>query len=424
MKKVYLLLILLFGNVGDLQASGFGVFTQGAAGLGQGNAVVAHSPGPSSLYFNPALLTEVPGTRVEAGTTLVYADRDFTSDLTGNREPGDDALQFPSTFYATHQFDDRWSAGLGLFFPFGLATEWDESWEGRYIATRSDLFTFNINPVLACRLSDRVSIAAGLDVLYLDAELERQINSTGLGIILNPPGGFGPLTDAGQQFSGDGWGVGYNIGLFVRVSDRVNFGATFRSHIDVDVDGNLNFSIPPDAAMLASVLTDTSGHADVRLPRQATFGLAWEASGQLTLEVGGRWEDWSSTDELRVDLDQPVLGQSSDVMPRDWDDTWAFNIGGEYQLNDTVALRAGYLYSDNPVPASTFDPSVPDADAQLLTLGAGFSLDRWTLDLAYGFEHHRSRNKNNAVGASTGFAANGKYSTDLHLVAASLAYQF
>jgi len=423
MKKVFLTGLLVLGFCGYAGASGFGVFTQGAKGLGQANAVVAHETGASSLYFNPALLSRVPGTQVEAGTTLVYADRDFRSALTGQSESSDDEVQFPSQLYVTHQINDRWSTGIGVFFPFGLSTEWDSGWEGRYIATRSDLFSVNVNPVVAWKPCDRVTLAGGVDIIYLDAELESQVNSTLLGVVLFPPG-FGPLSDSSQKFSGDGWGAGYNLGLLVDFTEKVRLGATFRSHVDVDVEGDLSFSIPADAAMLAPVLTNTGGEADVRLPRQATIGLAWDATEDLTLEVGGRWEDWSSTEELVISLDQPVLGSSSNVTPRDWDDTWAFNVGGSYRLNETVSLLAGYLYSDNPVPDATFDPSIPDADAHLFTVGSGLSFGDWSLDIAYGFEHHRSREKNNLIGAASGSTANGKYSADIHLAAVSVGYRF
>ena len=424
MKNIYLAILLSLCMAGPLHASGFGVFTQGAKGLAQSNAVTAHVTGPSSLYFNPALLTDLQGTWFEAGTTLVVADRTFRSDATGLGEESADSLKTPSSFYFTTQLNDQVSAGLGIYFPFGLSTEWDKDWEGRYIATTSDVATTNINPVVAYRYNDRFSIAVGLDILYLDAELARQLNSTLIGVLINPPEGLGMLPDVGQEFSGDGWGVGYNLGMIYRINEELSFGATFRSHIDVEVDGELGFQVPLDAAPLAALLPDTGGSADVRLPRQASFGLAWQASDQLLIECGTRWEDWSSTEELRTDFDQPLLGQSADLIPRDWEDTWAVNIGAEYQLDNRISLMAGYLYSDNPVPDSTFDPTVPDSDAHLFTIGTGLTMGDWTLDLAYGFEHHRDRSKNNQIGVSTGMTANGEYQADIHLLAASIGYHF
>ncbi|WP_020675867.1 OmpP1/FadL family transporter [Geopsychrobacter electrodiphilus] len=424
MKKIYLALLLFTFTAGNLYASGFGVFTQGANGLGQGNAVTAHVTGPSSLYFNPALLPQLAGTQIELGTTLIYAKREFISDLSGLTEKGESSAKFPSTFYATHQFNDQLSAGLGIFFPFGLTTEWGTNWEGRYIATKSELSTTNFNPVLAYQLNDQLSVAAGLDILYLDATLERQVNSTGIGFLINPPGGFGLLPDASQKFSGDGWGLGYNLGLLANITDTLSFGASYRSQIEVKVDGDLSFSIPTGAAPLNAVLNNTTGNSTLQLPQQASVGLAWDASKQLTVELGARWEGWSSTHDISINLDQPVLGQTADVTQREWKDSWAFNLGGEYQVNKILALRAGYLYSKNPVPDNTFEPSIPDADAQLFTLGTGLTFGPWGIDLAYGFEHHKDRNKTNGIGATTGATANGKYSANVHLAAVSIGYRF
>lgn len=431
-QRLCLVLLLLLFAATRADASGFGVFTQGARGLGQANAVVAHAAGPSSLYFNPALLTHIPGTQVEAGTTAVFSDREFKSSLTGRSEESDEDDQFPSTFFLAHQFNDRLDAGLGVFFPFGLATEWDGKWDGRYIATRSEVFTTNINPVVAWRPIPPLSMAAGLDVLYLDAELENKVNSTALGFMLNP-GGLGLLSDINQKFSGDGWGVGYNLGLVLQINENINFGATYRSHVDVTVDGESRFDVPADAAGLGfgSLFPQTGGDTDIRLPAQATLGLAWAPTEQLTLEIGARWENWSSFDELKIELDQPILQQSENITPRDWDDTWAFNVGGQYLLNDMVTLLAGYLYAANPVPDSTFDPSIPDSDAHLFTLGTDLNFKRFSVSLAYGYEHHEDRTKNNAIGDPldpSGLnplsTANGKYKADIHLLAASVAYRF
>lgn len=430
-KKLSPLLLVLLFTASRADASGFGVFTQGAAGLGQANAVVAHPTGPSSLYFNPALLPQIPGTRVEAGTTALFLDREFKSSLTGRTEKSEEDARFPSTFYLTHQVNDQVATGLGVFFPFGLSTEWDENWDGRYIATRSDLFTTSINPVVAWRPIPQLSVAAGLDVLYLDAELERKVNSTAIGFVVNPPGGLGPLSDTNQKFSGDGWGVGYNLGLVLQVSEDIDFGATYRSHVDVNVDGDASFDVPADAAAISPLFLKTGGDADIRLPAQAAFGLAWAASEKLTLEAGARWEDWSSFDELKIKLDRPILQQSENITPRDWNDTWAFNLGGQYRLNDVVTLLAGYLYAENPVPDRTFDPSIPDSDAHLFTLGTDLTFGRFSVSLAYGYEHHEDRTKNNAIGDPLDPAgvnprsfANGEYQADVHLVATSVAYSF
>jgi long-chain fatty acid transport protein len=143
-----LALIVALGTNVALGA-GYGVFTQGASGLGQANAVVAHTTGPSSLYFNPALLNDVSGRQLEIGTTAILSERDIVLD-SGGSESGDET-NFPSSFYYTHQGSERISAGLGIFFPFGLSNTWDADYEGRYIGTSGEMTSFNINPVISYR---------------------------------------------------------------------------------------------------------------------------------------------------------------------------------------------------------------------------------------------------------------------------------
>ena len=425
-------LMLLFS--GTAFASGFGVFTQGASGLGQANAVVAHATGPSSLYFNPALLNDVPGRQVEFGTTGIYADRSIDLD-SGSAEDGESTWNFPSSAYYTHQVNDRLSTGFGLFFPFGLSTEWDEDYEGKYLGTYGEITTLNINPVMSYRLTETLSIAGGISLLYLDATLKKKINQTGAHTLLDLAlsGGVGgvlpPLSsseDIGQRFEGEGWGHGFNLGALYRPLPQLSFGMTYRSHIDIDVQGRASFSNVDPA--LDMFVPDTNGHADIRLPAQAAAGIAYSGIDSLVVEVGARWEDWSSTDELKVELDSQVLGQSTDIVPRDWRSTWSYNIGGQYRINERVALNAGYLFGENAVPDSTFEPLIPDTDAHLFTFGMEYRTGEWTISGAFGYEKHDSRDKDNDLGdplvTPPSGTANGTYETDIYLAGLSVAYRF
>jgi long-chain fatty acid transport protein len=418
-------------------ASGFGVFTQGASGLGQANSVVAHPTGPSSLYFNPALLNDVPGRQIEVGTTLITADREINLD-SGSHENGKNDVNFPSTFYYTQQINDRFSAGLGVFFPFGLSNKWDNDYEGRYIGTSGEVTTVNLNPVVSYKVNDKLSLAAGLDVLYFTATLKSKINQSAAYLIAQSQGAplpplTDPLPDIEQKFKGHDWGFGYNLGALFKATERISIGATYRSHIDVD-PGHVNGSVSFDnvSPYLASLFPSGSGDSSLRLPAQATAGLAVQVIEPLIIEVGARWEDWDSYDELKVNFDNPVLGQTSNISPRDWHSTWSYNIGGQYRLNETVALNAGYLYGENAVPSNTFEPLIPDTDAHLFTVGTDLSFGAWTVSGAFGYEHHEDRDKNNSVGDSLGSliagqpvnTANGEYQTDIYLVALSVGYKF
>lgn len=415
---------------GMAYASGYGVFTQGASGLGQANAVVAHSTGPSSVYFNPALINDVSGTQIEVGTTAIYADREIYLD-SGGSEEADSSWNFPSTFYLTHEINEQFTAGLGVFFPFGLSNEWDDNYEGRYIGTEGEIFTTNINPVVSWRVHERVSIAAGVSAVYFDATLKNKLNQEAAGVIVNPPFGLGPLGDIEQKFEGDDWGYGYNLGLLVKLTDKISFGAAYRSEVELEIDG-ADVKLTGVDPLLSALFPSTKGDAEVDLPQQVVAGIAAQLTDDLVMEVGLRWEDWDSTDELKVELDTPIFFQSSQTIPRDWQSTWTYNIGGQYQLNETMALNAGYLYGQNAVPGSTFEPLIPDSDVHLFTIGTDLTCDAWTVSAAFGYEYHDTRTKNNAIGDPLGSlvagrpvgTANGDYDTDIYLLALSVGYKF
>ncbi|MBN1956825.1 MAG: outer membrane protein transport protein [Desulfuromonadales bacterium] len=429
MQKTILFIIVFSLFSGSAFASGFGVFTQGASGLGQANAVVAHPVGPSSLYFNPALLNDISGRQIEIGTTGVYADRSIQLD-TGGTEDSKNNWNFPSNAYYTHQVNEKLSTGFGLFFPFGLSSEWDEDYAGKYLGTKGEITTLNINPVIAYRVNDKLSVAAGFSLVYLDASLEKKIYQTGAYNLVNqqmialygtplPPQTV--TDDINQKFDGEGWGNGFNLGILYKANERISIGATYRSHIDINVQGRATFrDIDP---ALATFISDTNGDADIRLPAQATAGVAFKIIPKLVVETGIRWEDWSSTEELKIELDSPVLGQTMDSIPRDWKATWSYNIGGHYEVNESFAVNAGYLYGENAVPDSTFEPLVPDSDAHLFTFGVDWTNKAWTVSAAFGYERHDDRHKSNNDVDILGMA-NGEYQADIYLTGLSVVYSF
>jgi long-chain fatty acid transport protein len=407
-------LVLAFFTAPNVYGSGFAVYTQGASALGQANAVIAHVDDPSTIFFNPALMHQLEGTQITVGTTLLFPLQEARSTATGRTFKTDREVFFPSTIYITHKVNEKISAGLGIFSPFGLGTDWGNSWEGRYIATNSKLTTFNFNPVVSYQITPRLAFAAGVDFLLLDTTLKKRLNQSGL-----VPG----LPDGKQKFKGDGHGVGYNFGVVYDLNDEISFGASYRSEIDVDIDGHATFAVNP---LLASLFPKTSGDSHITLPRVVHAGVAYKGFHRLTLETGMRWEGWSSFDELRINFDQPVAGTTASITEKDWHDTFSANLGATYQLTDTVALLAGYLYSGNPVPEKTFDPIVPDATTHLFTVGINTTYRNIKMAIAYGYQMLEDRKKNNAVTdpLNPANSANGTYETDIHMLGLSFTYLF
>lgn len=396
-------------SAATVHASGYAVFTHGASALGQGNAVTAHASDPSTIFYNPALMNKLEGTQFQAGTTAIFSKREYAPASPAGNAASDDSLFFPSHFYATHKISDKASVGLGVFNPFGLGTEWGESWDGRYIATKSTLKTFNINPNLSVQVTPSLAVAVGLDVILLDASLEKKLPSAALGL----PAGF----DVNQKFKGDGEGIGFNVAVAYDVCDHLSLGASYRSEVKVDVSGDATLSNGTLTGLGAPLPATFGGSADITLPPQFTAAVAYKGLDKLVLEAGLRWEGWSKFKELAIHTE----GNPTNVTPRDWKDSWGLNAGGRYQLDEKVALLAGYVYGDTSVPDSTFDPSIPDAKTHVFCAGTDLNLRPFTLAASYGYQLLEPRSRSNSYLSPL---ADGRYKTDAHLVALSVGYKF
>ncbi len=421
---VLLAVTFILCSIPNAYGSGFAIYTQGASSLGQGAATIAHTDDPSAIFWNPALINKLQGTQIQLGTTLIFPSRKFKSDSCGNTFKTEPDVFYPSTLFITHKFNDKISAGLGVFNPFGLATKWPDDWEGKYLATNSEMRTFNINPAVSYQITPNIAFAAGVDFLLLDATLEKKINQSA---ILSSYLGF-PVSvpDGGQKFKGDGTGIGYNFGILLEPHRDISIGASYRSEINVDIDGDNSFNLPDPS--LSATFPNTPGNADLTLPQQVHVGIYYKGLDSLTFEVALRWEGWSSYDQLKINFDKLVADSKTSVTSKDWKDTYSVSFGAKYQLNESVAFLAGYLHGGNPIPDKTFEPSIPDANTHLFSIGTTIKQKKFKVDLAYAFQKLQSRKKNNSitdpVSGMSDFSANGEYNSYLHMVGVSLTYRF
>lgn len=381
-------------------AGGFAVYTHGARELARGNSVVASPEGPTSSYFNPATLPELKGNQVETGVVLIAPSKEFTGSTSGLTTESESNLSTPFTLFSAWHINDRFTAGLGINNPFGLGNEWPSNWEGRYLSTEGEMQSFLVNPSMAWRVTDRFTIAAGVDFLTADITLENKF----------PLG----LTDGNREFDADGDAWGFNLGLLYKITERISFGISYRSAFDLEVKGDIEFTpqVPP-------ILNNTTGHGELNLPAQAFAGLAFQVTDSFVFELGCRWEEWSRYRDLTLFFDTPVAGITMQSVPKNWGDNYAFNAGGKFTMGEGLDLLFGYLYDGTPVPDDTFEPSVSDAEKHLLSLGISKCFGDFTGSLTYAYQHYKERDKNNTIAT-----ANGSYSQQTHMAAISLAYSF
>jgi long-chain fatty acid transport protein len=396
-------------------AAGFAILQQGTAAMAQGNAFVAQADDPSAVFYNPAGLMQLKQPEIYFNTVFSSTNRTYTSPGGAYTTAKHEIFAIPA-FYGVLPVHERVVLGFGMFSPFGMGTTWPPEWAGRYLTTSSRLKTYNANPVVAVKVLDNLSVAAGLDVLYSSVQIRRR----SLRMLAFPV-----LSEMKNDYEGDGFGLGYNLGLLYEPVEGIKFGVSYRSQIKVTHSGDLRVSLT----------TPVQGDATVVYPPSVTWGVAYSQLKPFVFEFDVTWTGWSTYDNLHLLLKQPIPGTlpgqiMTDIsQEKNWFDAFAFRLGANYEVQPGMKVRAGYIYDMTPVPNSSFDPTVPDANRHILTVGGDYQINRFTLGLAYNFILSENRSKANNLGVNgvplpAALQANGKYKSDNHSLGLSLSCKF
>jgi long-chain fatty acid transport protein len=367
MKKTLTVVTLL--AAGASQAAGVAVDTQASRATGMGSVGVASAKDSSAIFYNPAGILGVNKLDVQLGDSLILLDLDFTSAAAGSAKENQFTPVPPAHGYVVYKFHDKVAAGVGVFTPYGAISDWGEDFSGRFIAFKSKLQTFDINPTVAFAPLDCVRIGVGAQLEY---------GTFGLTQFVNPL-----IPGAKADLSANAWGFGYNAGVQVdAVKNFLTFGAHFRSQVKLSFEGDVDFQdVPPPAAAL--VPPDQEFGLTWRMPATLGLGLSVTPLPRLTVAFDANWFDWASTQELTVEL--KTNPERSQTLPKDWHTRWNFHLGAEYGVSDALAVRAGVIYDPTPSPEETLTPDLPDADRMNYAVGAGYKFGAVRADLAYQF---------------------------------------
>jgi long-chain fatty acid transport protein len=280
--------------------------------------------------------------------------------------------------------------------PWGLATDYDDDWVGRYHARRSELRTFNFNPAVAYRVNDWLALGAGVQAQYIDVELTNAIDFGTIGFV-QTGGALGTpaRNDGAVKMEGDDWGFGFNLGVLIEPWRGTRFGAAYRSSISHDIEGSADFTL--DSAGVAATLqgisagmgqavpfVDTGARAETEVPETVSFGVYHEFDDRWAIMGEAAWTRWSRFDELRVQFDNP--GQADSVTDESWQDSWFLAGGVSYRPDEDWTLRAGVAYDQTPIPDSNRTPRLPSNDRLWLAVGASYQAME-NLKVEFAFTH-------------------------------------
>lgn len=342
-------------------AAGFQLTEQSSLGLGRayaGAGIVGDDL--SAVHYNPAGMTLLEGTRFQAGTTWIALNADYNG-KDGSSENGRLKGQMIPAGYVTHQVNDKIWLGFAMTVPFGMGTEYDKNWAENQRGTDAKIYTFDMNPNIAYKVSDFISVGAGVSVQYAKAKL-----GMGLGV------GQGDI-------EGDSWDWGFNLGVMISPTDKLRFGLAYRSSIEHDAEGDFTFSNGqgPAANFNGYVFNMTTS---IETPDTVMLTGTWETTDRLRLSGLIRWANWSDFDELKIKNSVP--GQVDNLsggmfrektVINEWQDTWLFSIGADYKINDAFTIRGGLAYETSPIDdQSTRMAVIPDTDRIWFSLGASW----------------------------------------------------
>lgn len=432
------------------QASGFQLREQSPSS--QGNAFAGVSAGGSdlsSLFFNPAVMTQYEGRQFTFGATYIGISAKFSegaasrtpvllglgfqsapvtgtnlNTISGSPTHGNAAIPavLPS-FNIMYSMSKDLKFGLSLNVPFGLTTEYDANWIGRYHALKSELKTIDVTPSVAYRLSETFSVGAAFVVRKAEAELTNGVDfggalalkvgpalaAAGLSTVSPGPGLNSPVAnvamgapnatlgtpgfaipgawDGTAGLKGDGWGYGYKVGFTWQPSDAFRLGAAHHGAMSMTLKGDASFHFAPSmpatdlAALNGAGLKNGGGSAVLELPATTSLGFDWKVNPAFSLQGEVARSTWSRFKEIRVKFD---TGAPDSITDENWKDTTYVALGGTYKMSQAWSFRAGLAMDDSAVDETHRTPRIPDNDRKWVSMGATYTLSRKTaIDIGF-----------------------------------------
>ena len=430
---------------GQASASGFQLREQSVKNLGKSNAGSIVGKDASNVSLNPAAMTNLDKNTFQSDITVIDLTADFTGSgrvlgspalpLSGANggDPGDPTVvPNMAAVFPLHGALEGMTIGASVGAPFGLKTEYEPGWVGRYRALTSDVKVVDLTLSVAFKATDGVSIGAGLIYERADVTLSKAIDfGTAICASGNPANCFTPSypfkpqqLDGTFEVSGDSTSVGYVVGAQIAPNDKLAIGISHRSEIKHDLEGTLDFANVP--ALLANDprFQDGDGGARLVTPSVTTLSISYGFTDDFRLMADYQSTGWSSLHDVTI---KRASGTVVGSEPFHWDDTDFFSIGAEFDISDAFTIRGGVAQDESPTNDTHRTPRLPDADRMLYSIGATWNMSE-SLSIDAAFQRITIENPtiNLAVEAAAGNTSTlvGEFDGHANLFGVSMQYRF
>lgn len=362
---------LLFASL-QAEAGGIMIYEAGHEGTGlanAGSAVMASDP--SILMTNPAGISQLAGTQINFNAQLILGDVSFSRDNAntfGGNEGGNALKYLPgSSFFISHQLDERSSIGFGMYGNFGLALDYDDDWAGRYFAQESAIIGVSFQPTYAYKITDDLSVGLGPRFMLGYFRTEVAVNNNVLGL--------GNAEDGQLRYKDTDWGTGANVGVLYNLNERTRLGLAWTSKIKLKFEDKpeLKKITNPLLRLALNRLDADQLNVDMNVPQTVTTSVSYQLDPQWTLLGSLGWQDWSDFGKVGVEVDTD-LGSTSRTAQRQYKDTWHASIGAQHQINPKLRWNVGLGYDSSAVDDKDRTVDNPMNEAWRLATGVSYAL--------------------------------------------------
>ncbi len=408
-KRLGLTLACIFLLAESAFGAGFGIYEWSARGNALGGAMIGKADDPSAVAYNPAGITQLPGVQVLGGLTSLMPQSTVDVSVTGGAQDGQSGSTDTKSLgldgiaphaFLTWQLNDRFWFGLGGFTRFGLSSEYDSDWLGKYEQYYAGVSTYSINPNIAYKINDQLSVAAGVEAMYVDVEIKKKV--------------YLGASDGDADLAGDCWAPGYNLAVHWKPTPWLSTGLTYRSEIHPHVEGSVDFSDMPAG------YDDQDVVGYLNLPASWSLGLAFQVTDRLNVEVDAVYTLWSTYEDIVFEYEE----LSTVTEEKDWKDVWRLQLGVEYAWNEWLDLRCGYVYDQSPINNDYYDYMVPLYDRHIVSVGTGMHWGKVTLDLSYAYLFSAEKDVSIYV-SSSGETQDASFKdAHCHIASMSVGYAF
>lgn len=362
MKRLFMMGTALSLFAGTAFGAGYQLNLQGLRQLGMGGSGTAWPWDASTIFYNPGGLARLDGWQASVSGLVIIPTVQFVSASTGNVYTTQSQTFYPFNAYVGGPVtkDKKLAVGVGVYTPFGSGLTWDNNWEGKYLAQSIYLQSIFVQPTASYRINDIISVGAGFIYSFGNLEFKQAVP------ISNESG-----ADGQADLKGNANGTGYNVGIQLKANDKLQFGLTYRSRVNMKLNsGTANFTVP---SSVSSMFPNTSFKSQLPLPEVASIGVGYKPVKKLTLSLDVNFIGWSAYDSLKFDFGQHTSELTNYHAPREYQNTVAVRLGGNYDINKQFAVMAGAAYDPSPVRDGFVSPELPDGNRTVLTCGVAYN---------------------------------------------------